>query len=157
MPASPFMKPCLCTSTPVFNISEFPLPGKYLKFTPPFKIGGVRTTLLYTQAMLIQILIDVQYLQKLAFSFEQSKSFLLRFLPRIKKFLLGKVSYLPTVGTSSPPLLNTIWKTLIYKDWLNLILFYVQLLTHLLHTRMFLVTFFWYKHLRNKLKSTHHG
>ena len=41
------------TSTPVFNISESPLPGRYLKFTPPYEKGGVRTTLLYTQTMLI--------------------------------------------------------------------------------------------------------
>ena len=42
-PFPPFKKTCPCTILlpPFFNFSDFPLLGRYLKFTPPFLKGGM--------------------------------------------------------------------------------------------------------------------
>ena len=64
--------------------------------------------------MLILILIDAQYLQNVAFSFEKvelSKSLLLKSPPPHKKFRPSKISHSPT-GVTFTLLLNAIWKTL---------------------------------------------
>ena len=64
--------------------------------------------------MLILILIDAQYLQNVAFSFEKvelSKSLLLKSPPPHKKFRSSKISHSPT-GVTFTLLLNAIWKTL---------------------------------------------
>ena len=62
----------------------------------------------YTQAMLILVLIAVQYLQNVVFSFECSKSFLVRFLPPNKKILHQR---LPSASLTGFPLpLSLIWK-----------------------------------------------
>ena len=70
---------------------------------------------LYTQVMPILILIDVQYLQKVAFIFEKglhdqnhSSS---GFNHPLKKSCQQNLQLLPTGGVSLPPL-NAIWKTL---------------------------------------------
>ena len=85
---------------------------------------------LYTQVMLIKILIDVQYLQKADFSFEnglnsQNYSFSgAHHRPPIKIFPPSRISH-SHWETSPAPLLNNIWKTVIYKDWLNLIICHI--------------------------------
>ena len=78
--------------------------------------------------MLIYILIDVQYLQKAVFSFEkglngQNHSSSGSHHP-LKNSPLAKFP-IPYWGTFPAPLLNTVWKTVIHKDWLNLILCHV--------------------------------
>ena len=69
---------------------------------------------LYTQVMLIFILIDVLYLQNVVFSFEKESNGQNHFLSdsqiRIKKFPPAKF-FIPPLGDYTLPL-NTIWKTL---------------------------------------------
>ena len=68
--------------------------------------------------MLILILIDVQYLLKVVFSFEegfniQNNSSSGSQHPTTK-FPSTKFSILPPIGGDFPPLLNAIWKTLVF-------------------------------------------
>ena len=65
--------------------------------------------------MLILILIDVQYLQNVNFSFEKGSnghnSLLLKVPPPDKKSPQQNFSFPPTVGKCFPPPLNAIWKS----------------------------------------------
>ena len=66
--------------------------------------------------MLILILIDVQYLQNVNFSFEKGlngqNSLLLEVPPTDKKFPQQNFSFPPTVGRDFPSPLNAFWKIL---------------------------------------------